>query len=32
MFLGSREDVDDIAKAFEKVYESRSALRDWSLR
>ena len=29
MFLGPREDVEDIARAFEKVYESRAALAQW---
>jgi dTDP-4-amino-4,6-dideoxygalactose transaminase len=28
MFLGTRADMDDIANAFEKVYENRSALSD----
>jgi dTDP-4-amino-4,6-dideoxygalactose transaminase len=27
LFLGSRRDMDDIARAFEKVYEQRAALR-----
>ena len=27
IFLGTRSDMDDIAGAFEKVYENRSALR-----
>ena len=31
-FLGSRSDMDDIARAFEKVYESRDALSGWSRR
>lgn len=31
-FLGSRADMDDIARAFEKIYESRDALRTWSRR
>ena len=31
-FLGPREDMDDIYRAFEKVYESRAALADWSRR
>ncbi|HEX5444116.1 MAG TPA: DegT/DnrJ/EryC1/StrS family aminotransferase, partial [Pirellulales bacterium] len=30
LFLGPREDIDDIARAFEKVYENRAALADWS--
>jgi len=29
MFLGPRADMDDIARAFEKIYENRWALRDW---
>jgi hypothetical protein len=28
IFLGTRADMDDIANAFEKVYENRSALSD----
>jgi dTDP-4-amino-4,6-dideoxygalactose transaminase len=32
MFLGPREDMDDIYRAFEKVYEQRAALADWSRR
>jgi dTDP-4-amino-4,6-dideoxygalactose transaminase len=32
MFLGPREDMDDIFRAFEKVYEARAALADWSQR
>jgi dTDP-4-amino-4,6-dideoxygalactose transaminase len=32
MFLGPREDIDDIHRAFEKVYDQRAALRDWSRR
>jgi dTDP-4-amino-4,6-dideoxygalactose transaminase len=32
IFLGPREDLDDIARAFEKVYEDRAALADWSSR
>jgi hypothetical protein len=27
LFLGSRSDMDDIAGAFEKVYENRAALK-----
>ncbi len=27
MFLGPREDMDDICRAFEKIYENRAALR-----
>ena len=30
--LGPREDMDDIYRAFEKVYEQRAALADWSRR
>lgn len=30
--LGPREDIDDIYRAFEKVYEQRAALADWSRR
>jgi dTDP-4-amino-4,6-dideoxygalactose transaminase len=30
MFLGPREDVEDIARAFEKVYEERGTLAEWS--
>ena len=30
IFLGSRADMDDIARAFEKVYESRDVLNAWS--
>jgi dTDP-4-amino-4,6-dideoxygalactose transaminase len=29
MFLGRRTDMEDIAGAFEKVYENREALSDW---
>ena len=29
-FLGNRADMDDIANAFEKIYESREALNAWS--
>jgi dTDP-4-amino-4,6-dideoxygalactose transaminase len=32
MFLGSREDMDDIWRAFEKIFENRAALSDWSSR
>ena len=32
IFLGPREDIDDIHRAFEKVYDNRSALADWSRR
>jgi dTDP-4-amino-4,6-dideoxygalactose transaminase len=30
LFLGSRADMDDIARAFEKIFENRHALREWS--
>ena len=29
MFLGPRADMDDIAAAFEKIYENRGVLCDW---
>lgn len=29
LFLGSTADMDDIARAFEKVYENRASLADW---
>ncbi len=32
MFLGPREDMEDIYRAFEKIYDSRAALADWSRR
>jgi hypothetical protein len=32
MFLGPRDDMDDIYRAFEKVYAERAALADWSRR
>ena len=32
VFLGSRRDMDDLARAFTKVYENRTALRDWARR
>jgi dTDP-4-amino-4,6-dideoxygalactose transaminase len=32
MFLGPRADMDDIARAFEKIYENREALRAWLRR
>jgi dTDP-4-amino-4,6-dideoxygalactose transaminase len=32
MFLGPREDMDDIGRAFEKVYDQRAALANWSRR
>lgn len=30
ILLGSRTDMDDIARAFEKVFENREALKQWS--
>lgn len=30
LFLGNRGDMDDIARAFEKIYENHAALRAWS--
>lgn len=30
ILLGSRTDMDDIARAFEKVFENREALNQWS--
>jgi dTDP-4-amino-4,6-dideoxygalactose transaminase len=30
MFLGPRQDMDDICRAFEKIYDQRAALADWS--
>lgn len=30
LFLGPRSDIDDIARAFEKVFENRNVLNDWS--
>ena len=30
LFLGPRRDIDDIARAFEKIFESRESLRQWS--
>jgi len=30
IFLGPRGDMDDIARAFEKVYENRDVLNQWS--
>ena len=30
--LGSRRDMDDIARAFSKIHEHRSALTDWAMR
>lgn len=32
LFLGPQADMDDIARAFEKVYESRAALNQWAKR
>ncbi len=32
MFLGPRQDMDDISRAFEKVYHHRAALAAWSRR
>jgi dTDP-4-amino-4,6-dideoxygalactose transaminase len=32
IFLGSRADMDDIARAFEKIYENRGALLAWARR
>lgn len=32
IFLGPREDVEDVAGAFEKIHENRAALVDWSRR
>lgn len=32
MFLGAKADMDDIARAFEKVYENRDVLNQWSGR
>jgi dTDP-4-amino-4,6-dideoxygalactose transaminase len=32
VLLGPRADMDDIARAFEKVFENREALSDWSRR
>jgi dTDP-4-amino-4,6-dideoxygalactose transaminase len=32
IFLGPREDMDDICRAFEKVFDQRTALADWSGR
>jgi hypothetical protein len=29
MFLGPREDMDDITRAFEKVYEERADSAGW---
>jgi dTDP-4-amino-4,6-dideoxygalactose transaminase len=30
LFLGPRSDMDDIARAFEKVFENREALNQWA--
>jgi dTDP-4-amino-4,6-dideoxygalactose transaminase len=30
MFLGPRQDMDDIYRAFEKIVASRAALTDWA--
>jgi dTDP-4-amino-4,6-dideoxygalactose transaminase len=32
IFLGPRGDIDDVARAFEKIHEHRGALRAWSKR
>jgi len=32
MFLGSQRDMDDIARAFEKIYENRVLLKQWATR
>src|ERR1041385_5179451 len=32
MFLGPRADMNDIARAFDKIYENREALSQWSRR
>lgn len=32
LFLGSRSDMNDIASAFEKIYENREALNQWFRR
>lgn len=32
MFLGTREDMDDIYRAFEKIYSNRAPLAHWSSR
>ncbi len=29
MLLGPREDMDDVRRAFEKIYAQRAALADW---
>lgn len=30
IFLGARSDIDDVARAFEKIHENRDALTGWS--
>ena len=32
IFLGSRTDMNDIVRAFEKIHENRGALIDWAVR
>jgi dTDP-4-amino-4,6-dideoxygalactose transaminase len=32
MFLGNRADMNDIARAFEKIHDNRIALSDWARR
>lgn len=32
LFLGPRSDMDDIANAFEKIFENRDVLRKWTAR
>ena len=32
LMLGPRADMDDVARAFEKIHEQRGALTDWSRR
>jgi hypothetical protein len=32
VLLGSQDDMDDIVRAFEKVYENRAALKEGSSR
>jgi len=32
LFLGPRTDMDDISRAFEKIYENQGLLRDWFRR
>jgi dTDP-4-amino-4,6-dideoxygalactose transaminase len=31
LFLGPRTDMDDIARAFEKIFENRATLHEWSV-